>query len=64
MNKCYSLAYYCLMKTGVFVFTKEPKCNDNVIIEIQNGVVRSNCVDCLDRTNTFQQLIGEIALGM
>ncbi|CAD8044044.1 unnamed protein product [Paramecium primaurelia] len=64
VNKCYSLAYYCIMKTGVFLFVKEPKCNENVIIEIQNGVVRSNCVDCLDRTNTFQQLIGEMALGI
>ncbi|CAD8126962.1 unnamed protein product [Paramecium sonneborni] len=64
VNKCYSLAYYCIMKTGVFLFVKEPKCNENVIIEIQNGVVRSNCVDCLDRTNAFQQLIGEMALGI
>ena len=27
-------------------------------------MVRTNCVDCLDRTNCFKQLIGEIALGI
>ena len=33
-------------------------------VEFQRGVVRTNCVDCLDRTNCFKQLIGEIALGI
>lgn len=33
-------------------------------VEMQNGVIRSNCVDSLDRTNTFQYLIGEVALIM
>ncbi len=27
-------------------------------------MIRSNCVDCLDRTNTFQQLLGESALSL
>jgi len=30
----------------------------------QHGVVRTNCVDCLDRTNTAQFAIGKTALGM
>jgi len=30
----------------------------------QTGIVRTNCVDCLDRTNTAQFVIGKIALGM
>lgn len=30
----------------------------------QRGVVRTNCVDCLDRTNTAQFAIGKTALGM
>lgn len=34
---------------------------DNVYI--QRGVVRTNCVDCLDRTNGVQQWIGVDALG-
>jgi len=30
---------------------------------LQNGVVRVNCVDCLDRTNTAQFVLGKVALG-
>lgn len=29
----------------------------------QTGVVRVNCVDCLDRTNTAQFCLGKCALG-
>ena len=29
----------------------------------QTGVVRVNCVDCLDRTNTAQFTLGKCALG-
>lgn len=31
--------------------------------EIQNGIVRTNCVDCLDRTNAAQFVFGKKALG-
>ena len=27
------------------------------------GAVRTNCVDCLDRTNTAQFVLGKVALG-
>ncbi|CAG8437927.1 7513_t:CDS:10 [Diversispora eburnea] len=30
----------------------------------QNGVVRTNCIDCLDRTNAAQLIIGKCALGI
>ena len=30
---------------------------------VQNGVVRSNCIDCLDRTNAAQFVIGKRALA-
>ncbi|KAI9893150.1 MAG: phosphatidylinositol-3,5-bisphosphate 5-phosphatase [Vezdaea aestivalis] len=30
---------------------------------MQNGVARTNCVDCLDRTNAAQFIIGKCALG-
>ena len=30
----------------------------------QTGIVRTNCVDCLDRTNTAQFVIGKVALGL
>ena len=32
-------------------------------IYIQRGIVRTNCVDCLDRTNAVQRWIGINALG-
>ena len=30
----------------------------------QTGVIRTNCVDCLDRTNNAQCMIGMVALGL
>lgn len=30
---------------------------------VQTGIIRTNCVDCLDRTNTAQFAIGKCALG-
>lgn len=33
------------------------------IPSIQNGVARTNCIDCLDRTNAAQFVIGKRALG-
>jgi hypothetical protein len=32
-------------------------------VQLQNGIVRSNCVDCLDRTNVAQCAVGMCALG-
>jgi hypothetical protein len=32
-------------------------------IGVQNGVARTNCIDCLDRTNAAQFVIGKRALG-
>ncbi|KAF9344837.1 phosphatidylinositol-3,5-bisphosphate 5-phosphatase [Mortierella sp. AD094] len=39
--------------------------NQNVIYGsgLQNGVVRTNCIDCLDRTNAAQFVIAKCALG-
>ncbi|GAO46898.1 hypothetical protein G7K_1116-t1 [Saitoella complicata NRRL Y-17804] len=33
------------------------------IMKLQHGVVRTNCIDCLDRTNAAQFMIGKRALG-
>ena len=30
---------------------------------MQSGVARTNCIDCLDRTNAAQFVIGKRALG-
>lgn len=32
-------------------------------IKMQNGIARTNCIDCLDRTNAAQFVIGKRALG-
>ncbi|KAH0565689.1 hypothetical protein GP486_000908 [Trichoglossum hirsutum] len=32
-------------------------------VTVQNGVARTNCIDCLDRTNAAQFVIGKRALG-
>ncbi|CAL5873255.1 uncharacterized protein PFLUO_LOCUS7524 [Penicillium psychrofluorescens] len=32
-------------------------------LRVQNGVARTNCIDCLDRTNAAQFVIGKRALG-
>jgi hypothetical protein len=31
--------------------------------QMQNGIARTNCIDCLDRTNAAQFVIGKRALG-
>ncbi|PIA17886.1 hypothetical protein COEREDRAFT_40225, partial [Coemansia reversa NRRL 1564] len=32
-------------------------------IRLQTGIVRSNCIDCLDRTNAAQSIVGKVALA-
>ncbi|KAI9681030.1 MAG: phosphatidylinositol-3,5-bisphosphate 5-phosphatase [Bathelium mastoideum] len=32
--------------------------------QLQNGIARTNCIDCLDRTNAAQFVIGKRALGL
>ena len=32
-------------------------------LSMQNGIARTNCIDCLDRTNAAQFVIGKRALG-
>ena len=33
------------------------------LAKMQNGIARTNCIDCLDRTNAAQFVIGKLALG-
>ncbi|KAI3422374.1 hypothetical protein GPALN_012893 [Globodera pallida] len=42
-------------------FVAEPSLDGRMLL--QHGIVRSNCVDCLDRTNVVQFGIGKVALG-
>ena len=50
----------CLMirKTNMFCFIPRTKSDNTYMLSLQNGVIRSNCIDCLDRTNVYQQIIG------
>ncbi|KAK5938388.1 phosphatidylinositol-3,5-bisphosphate 5-phosphatase [Knufia obscura] len=48
-----------LLKTGFF----QNALNTESGMRLQNGVVRTNCIDCLDRTNAAQFVIGKKALG-
>ena len=48
----------CLEKTGFYVKNCVGQPDQR-----QHGIIRTNCVDCLDRTNTAQFAIGKHALG-
>jgi hypothetical protein len=45
-------------KTGIFRNGSDPE-----KLELQHGIVRTNCIDCLDRTNAAQFVIGKKAFG-
>lgn len=45
-------------QTGIF-----QNGNNDDSMRLQNGIVRTNCIDCLDRTNAAQFVIGKKALG-
>lgn len=57
-----TFAYFAVQKTGFFVCTNPSTSTHQQLIQFQNGVIRANCVDCFDRTNSFQQLVGEAVL--
>ncbi|KAL4769038.1 SacI homology domain-containing protein [Aspergillus nidulans var. acristatus] len=46
-------------KTGFFQNGHSPETG----LKVQNGIARTNCIDCLDRTNAAQFVIGKRALG-
>jgi hypothetical protein len=46
----------------VLVFSGHPEYYRSTI-SLQNGICRTNCVDCLDRTNAAQFVFGKRALG-
>jgi len=54
-----SIAEKVLQKTGFF-HNGDSNFNSP---QIQNGVARTNCIDCLDRTNAAQFVIGKRALA-
>ncbi|EJD51558.1 hypothetical protein AURDEDRAFT_181831 [Auricularia subglabra TFB-10046 SS5] len=66
------LAEESIQVTGFFHSGPEPLSHDSrkedqppyrAGIRVQNGIVRANCIDCLDRTNAAQFVFGKRALG-
>ena len=49
---------------GKFTFSKyqnpQERNNNYIFFEIQKGIIRSNCVDCIDRTNIAQTIISRL----
>ena len=46
----------------VGIFSVESKKSNISTINIQRGVIRSNCIDSLDRTNFAQEMFGYTAM--
>ncbi|XP_014670628.1 PREDICTED: polyphosphoinositide phosphatase-like isoform X2 [Priapulus caudatus] len=78
MTRLAEIAEMCLQKTGFFQNRQRLYINelsnyrsagvsstlgDGKSCVKQTGVVRTNCVDCLDRTNTAQFVLGKYALA-
>lgn len=68
MGRLAKIARSAISKTGLFV-KNGPQLSETVIDKVsaensvQTGVIRVNCVDCLDRTNTAQFALGKCALA-
>ncbi|XP_018336743.1 polyphosphoinositide phosphatase isoform X2 [Agrilus planipennis] len=52
---------YYAQKSFTIAGQKRERSSSN--FTVQTGIIRTNCVDCLDRTNTAQFAIGRCALG-
>lgn len=69
MDRLAKIARSVIAKTGFFVgngpiINQRPIEKVNAEFSLQTGVIRVNCVDCLDRTNTAQFALGKCALGL
>lgn len=53
-----------LDQQGFFLAVLESGSNRPSVIRQQHGVVRTNCIDCLDRTNVVQGVIAQRALNI
>ncbi|RZB38789.1 polyphosphoinositide phosphatase, partial [Asbolus verrucosus] len=74
MGHLADIARNAVMKTGIFhnqrrYFSQKMSTvvghnkTENSKGSVQTGIIRTNCVDCLDRTNTAQFAIGKCVLG-
>lgn len=56
MEALAGIAESVIQQTGMFY-------KDTNEVTFQTGIIRTNCVDCLDRTNTAQFAMGRAALA-
>jgi len=59
-----TIAEKVLNMTGFFHNGLKPGNENETGYSVRNGVCRTNCIDCLDRTNAAQFVIGKRALEM
>ncbi|VDM42474.1 unnamed protein product [Toxocara canis] len=56
---------YChIVRPNALLAEYEPQMDANGRFLLQSGISRTNCVDCLDRTNVAQFGLGKVALGL
>ena len=70
MNRLSQIASNTIKSTGIFQSKsnelRDKRCGGFILPNgriLQTGIVRVNCVDCLDRTNTAQFALGKVALA-
>lgn len=63
MGRLADIARSAVNKTGIFQIGVKPGLAMGRKPGLQTGIIRVNCVDCLDRTNTAQFALGKCALG-
>lgn len=68
MQRLTEIARLRIMQTGMFITRPVAQIGSNFncrpgLPKYQTGIIRVNCVDCLDRTNTAQFALGKCALG-
>jgi hypothetical protein len=61
-NSLHEIVKPFVKKMGIFFCSRKKMCDTMSQIEMQRGVIRTNCIDSLDRTNEAQCFIGMYVL--
>ena len=69
ITKLTEIAAHAVKRTGIYFsgMAKSSQSGKGTALKkgmVQTGIVRTNCVDCLDRTNTAQYVVAKYALGV
>ena len=69
ITKLTEIAAHAVKRTGIYFsgMAKSSQSGKGSALKkgmVQTGIVRTNCVDCLDRTNTAQYVVAKYALGV